>query len=136
MEYPEGTYYPLTFFEGGWKSDAMSYPLELSDIQKAILASKALKTDLGKLTIYGDFVVMSDTKETLEAAHGQKVSEVKVAPTPDGKPPYTRKIKTEKETVDELKGITISTEADPDYNEEAVNEGDDSSESGSKPQGE
>lgn len=79
---------------------------------------------------------MDDTKETLEAARGQKVSEVHVEPSPDGKPPYTRKIKTEAETVEELKGITISTEADPDYNEEAVNEGDDSSESGSKPQGE
>lgn len=52
---------------------------------------------------------------------GQKVSEVSVEPTKDGKPPYTRKIKTEAETVRELKGespITIDTRADPDYKDE------------------
>lgn len=61
-----------------------------------------------------------NTKETIEAAKGQKVSEVSVEPTQDGKPPYKRSIKTEADTVRELKGespITINTEADPDYSD-------------------
>jgi hypothetical protein len=53
--------------------------------------------------------------------------EVKVEPS-DGKPPYKRKIKTEAETVKELKGITISTEADPNYSDETESESDDSGE--------
>jgi hypothetical protein len=70
---------------------------------------------------------MSDNeKDALQAATGQKVSEVSVEPS-DGKPPYKHKIKTEAETVRELKGenpITISTETDPDYKDEEEAEGD------------
>jgi hypothetical protein len=81
----------------------------------------------------GDHCLMSDELENaISAAHGQKVSEVKVDPTPDGKPPYKRKIKTEAETVAELKGLTISTEVDPNYKDEAESEDDD----GSKTRGE
>lgn len=52
--------------------------------------------------------------------YGQSVSEVSVEPS-DGKPPYKHKIKTEAETIRELKGetpITISTEVDPNYKDE------------------
>lgn len=66
-------------------------------------------------------------KETLEASRGQKASEVSVEPS-DGKPPFKRKIKTEAETISELKGedpIKISTEADPDYKDEDEEESED-----------
>jgi hypothetical protein len=76
---------------------------------------------------------MPDIKETLEAARGQKVSEVRVDPSIPKKP---HKIKTEAETVRELKGedpITISTEVDPNFAETTAEDEDETDDSDEPP---
>lgn len=124
----EGYYCEIEFFAGGRKPPVREWPMLEEPLEQGWLGQvmRDVRDEVATWPlVLRENLQMTDAQKTLQAARGQKVSEVSVEPSESRKP---HKIKTEADTVKELKGLTISTEVDPHYKGEAESEDDDGSE--------